>query len=233
MDRVSRNVKRRSRIRPIARQHPFDVNVCTFTKVNAGDALFVPAHNGFSQQTYDEHSMFTQVKPLVDDFAFPPRNDDFVPKPPEDILVDVLENTKQRESLLDKSMPEGIHRNMLVGFAITGATPDTRRAAEDQIAHLPMTIAGAITVNRDTLMMLLLLSMAESNEQFAHVYGQLQRSTLNAQSANAKWCIHSGFEFVLHGKTLRFIDSACVLKNQTERSRVLHSVSLIVGTLSS
>jgi len=220
----SRNVKRRSRIRPIARQHPFDVTVCTTDKFKAGDAVFVENVKGTSRDVfYAENSTFTQVM----NAGFP--KDQLTGKPlnAEDKILDLRsKENPDAESDAYASSTSGTgaatKMRMLIGFTVTGAEGEPAKGREEaRLAHVPITIAGAQTVSRETFMEVLLLAMGENQDSLDHIEGMLApNDTLNP-----------GDEFVLHFKLIRVLEKV-KLSPKTERMHQPQSVTILISTLS-
>lgn len=215
MASVGRNVKRRSRIRPIARQHPFDVNVCTRMHIDVGDALFC---SNTAVKHEEDLGTFTKV--------FAKRSD----KNPEQLIMNLV-GKPATEDTIRTQMQDGDNTKIFVGFAVTDAALNpTDLNGPGQIDHLPMTIAGAVTVTRDTFMHLLMMSIAETKPQSTHVATELRK---RSNIGSGYRTLPAGFEFVLHGKVLKLIDTVHLLEQATDRSQVFQSVSMIVSTLSS
>lgn len=223
----SRNVKRRSRIRPIARQHPFDVTVCTTDKFDAGDAVFVENVKGTSRDVfYAENSTFTQVM----NAGFP--KDQLTGKPlnAEDTILDLRskENSGDPDATSNDYASStsrtgaATKMRMLIGFTVTGAEGEPAKGRQEaRLAHVPITIAGAQTVSRETFMEVLLLAMGENQSSLEHIEGMLgDNDTLNP-----------GDEFVLHFKLIRVLEKV-KLSPMTERHEQPQSVTILISTLS-
>ena len=217
MATVGRNVKRRSRIRPIARQHPFDVNVCTKDHIDTGDALFC---NNTLIRTDDKEGLFTRVYPIPND----------IPNAEQRIVAAVRAGGTDLTAERQKMQDEVTKSFMLIGFAVTDATRNEPGSSRRVMDHLPMTIAGAVTVTRDTLMRLICMSMGETQEQFDIIRAKLREAN---NQGPGYYVLPAGFMFILHGKVMKLIDTVHVLTQPSDRRRVFQSVSLVVSTLSS
>lgn len=220
----SRNVKRRSRIRPIARQHPFDVTVCTTDKFDAGDAVFVENVKGTSKDVfYAENSTFTQVM----NAGFP--KDPLTGKQSlnaEDKMLELLARTTTATSDAYAASTSGTagatKMRMLIGFTVTGAEGEPAKGRQEaRLAHVPITIAGAQTVSRETFMEVLLLAMGENQDSLDHIKRMLgNNNTLNP-----------GDEFVLHFKLIRVLEKV-KLSPPKDRMEQPQSVTILISTLS-
>ena len=211
----SRNVKRRSRIRPIARQHPFDVTVCTTDKFDAGDAVFVENVKGTSKDVfYAENSTFTQVMNAGLDKNL---------NAEDTILAQRKTSANSNAYANSTSGTAGATKmRMLIGFTVTGAEGEPAKGRQEaRLAHVPITIAGAQTVSRETFMEVLLLAMGENQDSLNHIEGMLgNNDTLNP-----------GDEFVLHFKLIRVLEKV-KLSPPKDRMEQPQSVTILISTLS-
>jgi len=220
---------------PIARQNPFDVTVLVTGACGPGSPVFVEIQNdGIKNHLARalENGTFCQCVARSDS--------DQQKIPWEDILYATVEN-RDPNADFDSSRFNGIDvgarlaswtQFKLVGFAITdgegikcprGAPEGTERR------HVPITIAGAMTMARWEFFRLCLLALSHADDN-----ATLVRKWLRERITDT-FVIRAGTKFRIGCKVIRVQETVHIAKDRTmrEMGRLAKSVTVIVSTLSS
>lgn len=219
---------------PIARQNPFDVTVLVTGACGPGSPVFVETQNdGIKNHLARalENGTFCQCVARSDS--------DHQKTPWEDILYAWMGRDPNAE--FDSSRFNGIDveamlepwtQFKLVGFAITdgegikcprGAPEGTKRR------HVPITIAGAMTMARWEFFRLCVLALLQAEDNVTVM------SKWSRERTTDTFVIRAGTKFRIGCKVIRVQETVHIAKDRTmrEMGRLAKSVTVIVSTLSS
>lgn len=184
---ASRNVNRKKgRTRPLARQRPFDITMCSKERFTAGDPIFTyESTTDAAGMRNMENSTFTagvSLKRLS------------------------LKST-EKGYISDKTTVR------LVGFCYadsTGKRPSMTTRTTDDWTHVPVTIAGNMTTTMQTLTDLLDGGWRETSTNVpviksSDIYG-VTKVTVGAAAANKIKELHAGSMIRVGDKVIRLID---------------------------
>jgi len=204
---ASRNVNRKKgRTRPLARQRPFDITMCSKERFTAGDPIF----------TYESADVVVDMRNM--------ENSTFTAGVS---LKRLLLKSTEPGYISDKTTVQ------LVGFCYadsTGKRPSMTTRTTDDWTHVPVTIAGNMTTTMQTLTDLLDGDWRDSTHvpviTSLDIYLGNRKVTVNAGSKIKE--LHAGSMIRVGDKVIRLIDP---YKQHTQGARH-NSVTFILSTVS-
>ena len=211
--------RKRGVVRPIARARPFDATIITVDPCGQGNAVFVESRSDGSRdvkQPYENGTFhMCRVLSKASDFETNWEGLVFRQLNEADVADEGIEGIGAYEDLT------------LIGFSITSGEVIKRkngvvsaRGDGANAIYVPITIAGAMTVERSEFFKLLALCV-----DWSLVRNQFDEATNS---------LRAGFQFRVHGKMIRVQEAVYVVETRAaiKLNRLAKSVTIIISTLS-